>query len=363
MTVPTPAASPEKASGPQTASGAGPGLEGRTAPGAGPGPGGPTARAGWGRWLLRRMAYGVTAIWATSAVVFAATQALPSDPAMAILGRDATPESLARLRLELGLDRPLWQQYLTWLRGVLTGDLGRSLDSGTDVGTLLGGRLANSLALLVCALTVALALALALGVFAALRRGGPADRLVTSAAVSLQAVPGFVVAIALIILLATTVWPVFPAASLLEPGISPFAQPWYLVLPALTLVVAETPYLLRQVRSSVIDALESDYATAARLRGVPERRVIWRHALPNGLVPAVQATALTTSVLLGGSLVVEVAFSYPGLGGALNAAVGARDIPVIQAAALLLAGGVVVVNLVADLVTVLLTPRLRTGER
>ncbi|MFC3984599.1 ABC transporter permease [Streptosporangium jomthongense] len=316
-----------------------------------------------GRWLLRRVAYGAAAVWATSVVVFAATQALPSDPAMAILGGDATPESLARLRLDLGLDRPLWQRYLTWLGGVLTGDLGRSLDSGTDVASLLGGRLVNSLALLASALTVAVALALALGLFAALRRGGLADRVVTSVAVSLQAVPGFVVAVALIVLLATTVWPVLPAASLLEPGVSPFAQPHYLVLPALTLVAAETPYLLRQVRSSVAEALESDYATAARLRGVPERRVIWRHALPNGLVPAVQATALTTGVLLGGSLVVEVAFSYPGLGGALNAAVGARDIPVIQAAALLVAGGVVVVNLLADLVTVLLTPRLRTGER
>jgi len=168
------------------------------------------------------------------------------------------------------------------------------------------------------------------------------------------------VAIGLVSLLATSVLRVFPAVSLLEPGRSLLAQWPALVLPVITLSVSALPYLVRLVRGAMIEALETDHVVQARLRGIPERRILWCHALPNALIPAVHGLALTLSVLLGGALVVELVFAYPGIGSALNMAVGMRDVPVIQATVLVLTVGVVGLNLAADLLTILLTPRLRT---
>ncbi|UGQ12107.1 ABC transporter permease [Yinghuangia sp. ASG 101] len=310
---------------------------------------------------MRRVLSGVLAVAAVSVVVFAATQALPSDPARTVLGPEAPQSSVDELRRQLGLDRPVTAQYWAWLSGVLRGDLGTSLDSHVPVGHIVSERLGNTLALVACATGVSVLLALLLGTLAAVYRDRVVDRVVTSAAVAAQALPAFVTAVVLVIVFSTTVFHVLPAASLIEPGRSPWDRPDYLVLPAAALVLSVTPYLLRQVRAAVAEALDSDYVAAARLRGVPEARLLVRHVLPNSLVPLVQAIALTLSVLLGGSLVVEAAFTYPGLGGALNGAVQVRDVPVVQAAVLVVAAGVVAVNLLADLATVLLTPALRTG--
>ncbi|MEU1343882.1 ABC transporter permease [Streptomyces sp. NPDC005827] len=316
----------------------------------------------WPRWLVRRALSGLLAVWAVSVVVFAATQALPSDPARTILGPQAPEASVAELRRQIGLDRPLAEQYRTWLTGVLRGDPGTSLDSHVPVGHLVSERLGNTLALVTCATGAAVAAALLLGTTAAAHRARPLDRVITSTAVAAQAIPAFVTAVGLIIVFSTTVFHALPAASLIEPGRSPWDQPEYLVLPSAALALSVAPYLLRQVRAAVAEALDADHVAAARLRGVPERRLLVRHALPNALVPLVQAVALTVSVLLGGSLVVEAAFSYPGLGTALNSAVQVRDLPVVQAVVLVVAAGVVTVNLLADLATVLLTPQLRTGS-
>ncbi|MGC0416066.1 ABC transporter permease [Embleya sp. AB8] len=317
---------------------------------------------GWVGWLARRLAGAVAAILTLSAIVFAATQALPSDPARTVLGPDATEASIAELRRQLGLDRPLFEQYLSWLGDLLGGDPGTSVDSRLPVGKLLGERLANSLALLTCVLVTALAATLLFGILAAVHRDRRLDRVITSVAVTVQAVPAFVLAIALVMVFATSVFHVLPAASLIEPGHSPWARPEYLVLPTIALALSVTPYLLRQLRGALIEALDADHVVAARLRGVPEHRLLLRHALPGALVPLVQGVALTLSVLFGGSLVVEAAFTYPGIGSALDAAVGVRDLPVVQACVLLIATGVVTVNLLADLLTVLLTPRLRTAS-
>lgn len=317
----------------------------------------------WAGWFGVRVLSGLAVVVAITVVVFGATQALPSDPARVVLGPDASEASVKILQRQLGLDQPVALQYLHWVRKVVSGDLGQSLDSHVAVATLLGARAVNSLALIACVLAVTVPAALALGVALALRRDRWIDRAAVTTLIALKAIPVFALAMALVMLLATSVWPVLPAVSLLEPGLSPWAQPAFLVLPAVTLALSALPYLARLVRASMIEALDSDYVAAARLRGIPEHRVVWRHALRNALVPAVQGVALTLSVLLGGTLIVEVVFAYPGIGSALNAAVEVRDLPLIQASVLLIAVGVVSINLAADLLTVLLTPRLRGAKR
>jgi peptide/nickel transport system permease protein len=315
----------------------------------------------WAPWLLGRLGSGAVAVLALSAIVFAATQALPSDPARVILGPDA-PEATARiLRAQLGLDQPLATQYLHWLGRAVHGDFGRSLDSHVPVIDLVARRLGNSLVLLGAVAAFVLPLALVLGVGLALRRDGRLDRATVTSLIVLKALPPFAVAIGLTMLLSTSVFELLPAVSLVEADRPLWRQLPYLVLPTLTLGLSTLPYLVRLVRSSMIEVLETDYVMQARLRGIPERRLVWRHAIPNALVPAIQGAALTMSVLLGGTLVVEVMFAYPGIGSALSAAVGARDIPVLQGVVLILTTGVVGVNLLADLLTVLLTPRLRVA--
>ncbi|MDV6271717.1 ABC transporter permease [Rhodococcus globerulus] len=316
----------------------------------------------WIGWFVRRVVSGVAAVGAISVIVFAATTALPSDPARTILGPDARPEAIATLQEKLGLNDPIWEQYLRWLGSAVRLDFGVSLDSTVPITTLVGGWLANTLSLLFVVLLFTVPLALGLGVYAAVRRDSWVDRLVVNIAVFFKAIPAFVVAVVLVLVFATSVFDVLPAASLLDPKLPALAQPQYLVLPAITLIVSAVPYLLRQVRASVVEVLESEYVLAAELRGNDFRSVLTRHVLPNALVPAIQALALTLSVLVGGTIVVEVAFSYPGIGSGLEGAVGMRDVPVIQACVLVIAAAVVVINLAADLATVLVTPRLRTAS-
>jgi len=171
-----------------------------------------------------------------------------------------------------------------------------------------------------------------------------------------------VIAMLLVVVLSTTVLHVLPAVAVIPPGSSPFLHPLEMALPVLTLILAVVPYLYRLVRATMIDVLESEYVAMARLKGVPERTVIWRHAIPNALIPVTQAAAVVLAYLLGGIVVVEFIFGFPGLGTLLTDAVGQRDLPVIQAVTLVIAAGVVLFNLAADLLTVLLTPRLRTGR-
>jgi peptide/nickel transport system permease protein len=322
------------------------------------------ARSRWsGLWLLRRLAQGAGVLFVVSLIVFFATQALPADPARAILGREATPERLEALRAQLGLDRPVVEQYADWLGGAATLDFGDSLAASEPVGSLVGGPLANSLVLLLLTAAIAIPLSILIGGLAALRRDRLLDKSVLGAMLLLTAVPEFVIGLVLVILFSTTVLTVLPAVVLIPPGTSPLAHPDELVLPVATLVLAVVPYLSRLVRSSMIDALASDYVEMARLKGMPERIVVRRHAIPNALVPTVQASAIVLAYLLAGIVVVEFIFRYPGLGTELTEAVDARDLPVIQAVVLIFATGAVLFNLLADVLTVLLTPRLRTAPR
>jgi peptide/nickel transport system permease protein len=329
---------------------------------------GPTPRPGrWWRprgvtgFILRRILLGLVTLIVASIAIFALTQALPGDPARARLGKDATPESLAALRQQLGLDRSALAQYADWAGGLLHGDLGTSLISGHPITDDLRDRAINSLTLVLVSALIAIPLSIVLGAYAALRRDRLFDTSSGLVLLILAALPEFVIGLALVALFATTVLQVLPAVSLIPPGGSPLADPALLVLPTVTLVLAIVPYVARIMRASMVEVLESEYVEMARLKGMPERLVVWRHALPNSIGPTFQVIALSLAYLAGGVIVVESVFNYPGIGLALRDAVLNRDFTTVQAIAMLIAVIYVVTNLVADIATILVTPRLRTS--
>jgi len=313
--------------------------------------------------VLRRLALGVLTLFLISLVVFAAVLALPGDAATAILGKDATPERIAALRDQLNLNDSVVSQYLSWIGGVLTGSFGESTATQEPVSELLSDRVANTAFLVFVAAVVAIPLSIGIGVWTAMRRDRPADHVISNGSLVLAALPEFVIGIGLILLFATSVFHWFPAVSLLAPDQRAWTDPSVVVLPAATLVLAVTPYISRIMRGSMIEVLESEYVTMARLKGLPERTVIWRHAVPNAIVPAIQVTALQLAWMAGGVVVVEFVFSYPGIGSAFIDAVDNRDMPVVQTITMLAAAIYVVLNLLADLATIAVTPRLRTEAR
>jgi peptide/nickel transport system permease protein len=313
--------------------------------------------------ILRRIALGILTLWLVSLVVFAAVIALPGDAATAILGKEATPDRVAALREQLHLNESVVSQYLHWLGGLLSGDLGTSAATQQAVSKLLSDRVANSAFLVLVASLVAIPLSIALGVWMAMRRDRPVDHVGSTITLVLAALPEFVIGILLILLFATGVFHLFPAVSLLPPGTKAWEDPKVVVLPAATLVLAVTPYISRIMRGSMVEVLESEYVTMARLKGLAERHVIWRHAVPNAIVPAIQVAALQLAWMAGGIVVVEYVFSYPGIGAALVDAVANRDMPVVQTVTMLAAGVYVGLNLLADLATILVTPKLRTATR
>jgi peptide/nickel transport system permease protein len=314
-------------------------------------------------WLARRALLALVTLVLVSVVVFAATQALPGDAAHSILGPDATPARVAALRDRLGLDRPLAEQYAHWLGGSVQGDFGRSIVSDERVSSLLAAPLLNSAVLVLLAALIVIPLVFVVASLAGLRPGGVVDRSIELGSLVFVGIPEFVIGLVLVTLFATTVWKILPAVALIPPGDSPLSHPAEMVLPVCTLVLVCIPYLARLLGAAMADALDSPYAELARLRGVPEHRVIVRHVLPNALVPAIQGAALTLAYLAGGIVVVEYLFGYPGLGSALVDAVSTRDLPTVQAVALILAAFYVVVNLAADVLTHTVSPRLRTAGR
>lgn len=318
------------------------------------------ARSGLPRFLLGRVSAAAGLLLVTSVLVFWGTQILPGDAASAALGRSATPEAVAELRAELGLDRPAVSQYLDWLHGLATGDLGTSLSSREPVTTVIGDRMSNSLMLAAITLAVLVPLALLLGILSGVRRGTRFDHAVSGATLTLIAVPEFVTGTLLTAGLAVALG-LLPAVSLVPPGQSPLADPSVLVLPVITLTLAGLAYTVRMVRAGVVEAMRSDYVQMARLNGIGERRVILRHALPNALAPTVQVLAQTVQWLVGGVVIIEVVFQYPGIGQGLVSAVSARDFPTVQAIAMGIAAFYIAVNIIADLVVALLIPKVRTA--
>jgi peptide/nickel transport system permease protein len=315
------------------------------------------------RFIARRVVFGLLTLLLVSIVVFAATQALPGNAARAILGRDATPARLAALTQQLHLNRPVISQYFSWLGGVLGGNFGTSAATQEPVTSLLSSRIDNSAFLVFISALIAIPLSITLGVLMAVRRDKPTDHVLSMGTLALAALPEFVIGIALVLLFATNLSHIFPAVSLIPPGEHAWDVPNTIVLPAATLILAVTPYISRIMRGSMVEVLESEYVTMARLKGLSNRTVIWRHAVPNAIVPAIQVSALQLAYMAGGVVVVEFVFSYPGIGAALVDSVGNRDVPTVQALTIIIAAVYVIVNLLADLVTIVVTPRLRTAGR
>jgi peptide/nickel transport system permease protein len=310
-------------------------------------------------FIVRRLLLAVVVLFLVSVLVFASTQAL-GNPARAILGRNATPASLAALSAQLHLGQPFVTQYWDWLKGLLHGNLGISLAAQQPVTKVISARLVNSAALVVLSGAISIPLSIAIGSWAALRREKLFDTASSTLLLVLAALPEFVVAVVLVILLSTTVFHWLPAISPIPPGSRPWDHGKALILPTATLVIAVAPYVARVMRASMIEVLESDYVEMARLKGLPERTVLIRHALPNALGPVFQVIAINLAYLAGGIVVVEYVFNYTGIGSALQDAVINHDIPLVQALAMIIAAVYVVLNLLADVATILVTPRLRT---
>jgi peptide/nickel transport system permease protein len=314
-----------------------------------------------GRFLLRRVLLGLLTLLLVSIVVFAATQALPGNAARAILGRNATPARIAALTQQLHLNRSVFAQYFSWLGGVIHGNFGTSAATQDPVSQLISSRILNTAFLVLVSGLIAIPLSIGLGVLMAVRRDKPTDHILSITTLALAALPEFVIGIGLVLLFATNVTHVLPAVSIIPPGEHAWNVPKEVILPAATLIIAVTPYIARIMRASMVEVLESDYVTMARLKGLPNRTVIWRHAVPNAIVPAIQVSALQLAYMAGGVVVVETVFGFPGIGSALVDAVGNRDIPEVQALAIIIAAVYVAVNLIADILTILVTPRLRTA--
>ncbi|MFD9895148.1 ABC transporter permease [Amycolatopsis sp. NPDC059027] len=310
--------------------------------------------------ILRRLLVSVVVLWLVSLLVFVATLLLPGDPARAILGQQATPERIAALQHQLHLDDPVWKRYLDWLGGLFTGDLGTSTSTQGPVTALLGDRISATLVLLILAAVLAVPIGLALGTWSSVRRGRATDQTISGVSLVIAALPEFVIGVALILLFSTTVFKLFPSVTLATPGEAVWRHPEQLVLPVATLVLVVTPYITRMMRATMNEVLDSGYVEMARLKGVPERVVLLRHAFPHAIGPVAQVVAIQLAWLAGGVVVVEFLFRYPGIGQALIDAVAKRDVAVVQAVTLLIAAVYIVVNLLADVVGILANPKLRT---
>jgi peptide/nickel transport system permease protein len=314
--------------------------------------------------LLRRLVGGIFILWLVSVLVFAAIHLLPGNAATILVGHsDTTPQEVASLTRQLGLDQSLIVQYGRWIKGLVTGNWGTSLVSSLQVSYIVRTRLENSGALTLISMLMLSPLAVIIGTVSAIRRNRAVDHVTSLVTLCLSAVPAFAIGVMVIYLFATNVVHWLPAASILNPDEPVWSQLNLVIAPAITVALAMIPYPIRMVRATMIEVLESDYVMLARLKGVPERRVIFRHALRNGLGPIIQSLAVTLLFLSGGIIVVETVFSYPGVGYALVQGVSQRDIPVVQTIVVLLATFCVVINLASDLAVAFVTPRLRTALR
>lgn len=308
-------------------------------------------------YLLKRLLLMVYTLLVVSLLVFGITQLLPADAAVTLLGQNATPEALAAVRERLGLDAPAWLQYWHWLTQALQGNFGVSMRNGLEVAPTLMTALSRSLLLAVCALILMLIIAIPLGIWAAVRRGKTADVLVSVISYIGISFPEFVTA-TLVLLLFADVWQILPATGYVPLSENFVSGIQHLILPSVTVALILVAHVSRMVRSEMVDVLHTDYIRAAWLKGLSRRRILWRHALRNGLLPTITIVALDVGYLLGGIVVVEEIFAIPGIGRELIVAVQARDLPTIQAGVMILAATYSVVNFLADLAYVTLDKRI-----
>jgi peptide/nickel transport system permease protein len=310
------------------------------------------------RMIAQRIALGVVLLWAVSVVIFAGTQILPGDVATAMLGQQATPEAVANIRKELGLNRPAVVRYFDWLGHALQGDFGKSYTNRQDIAKDIGKRLGNTLFLAGAAATISVPLAIVLGILAVRFRNTFFDRFLSIVTLSAVSLPEFFAGYLLIVLFGVKLhW--LPSTAAVRESMSFVQQLRAIALPTLTLVLVVVGYMMRMTRAAVLNVLSSAYIETAELKGISPSRIIWRHALPNALAPIVNVVALNLAYLVVGVVVVEVIFVYPGMGQYMVDHVAKRDVPVVQACGMVFASVYIILNLIADLAAVLANPRLR----
>jgi peptide/nickel transport system permease protein len=308
--------------------------------------------------IAGRIASGLASLLAVSAVVFAITAVLPGDAAEEKLGQDATPEAVAALRKEMGLDRSPVLRYVDWLRGIAKGDAGRSVVTGMPVGEAVASRLPASLLLAAVTTAFAVPVALGLGILCALRRGSAFDRITSMATVAVVSVPEFLVATLAVLVFAVHLkW--LPALSTAEDISSPGQMLRSFALPVLSLGSVIVAQMLRMTRAAVIDQLAAAYIEMVRLKGASAARTVLFHALPNAIGPIANAVALSLSYLLGGVIIIEVIFNYPGIAKLMVDAVAQRDMPLVQACAMIFCAAYLILVMLADVCGIVANPRLR----
>jgi len=310
-----------------------------------------------GSLLARRLALGLLTLFVVSLIIFFGVELLPGDLAQNLLGQSATPETVAALRRDLGLDQPAVLRYLWWLGDILQGDLGQSLANRRDIAEVIGDRLGNTLFLAGMAAVMAVPLALCLGMLAALYRNSLFDRIVNIATLTSISFPEFFIAYILILYLAVGQgW--FPSLSRAAPDMPFWDHVYVCLLPAVTLTLVTTAHMMRMTRAAIINLLARPYIEMATLKGIRPRRIILWHALPNALAPIINVVVLNLAYLVVGVVLVEVVFVYPGLGQLLVDSVSKRDLPVVQAASLIFALTYILLNLLADVLSIVSNPQL-----
>ena len=316
--------------------------------------------ARFARQAGQRLGLSLLTLALLSVVVFAGAQLLPGDVGRAILGPLADPDAVAAINHEVGADRPAVETYLTWIGHFLTGDMGRSYTFRSPVAPFVGGALVNSLKLAAVAFAIVVPLSIGAGVYAAMRAGHWQDRVISVAGLSLTVVPEFVSSIALILVLGIWLrW--LPISAATRPGTPALEQLRHLILPALPLVIVLFGYIARMARAGTLEALDSDYARTAVLKGLPARTVIFRHVLGNALLPTVTVVAAQVGYMIGGLVVVESLFRYQGIGSLILAAARGKDFPMLEAGILTVGAIFVMTTLAADTLYTVLNPRLREG--
>ncbi|MER8447104.1 ABC transporter permease [Mesorhizobium sp. M1066] len=308
--------------------------------------------------IAQRVALGILLLLAVSVLIFAGTQILPGDVAQAILGQSVTPESLANLREQLGLNDPAYIRYFRWLGGVLTGDLGTAMSSGQDIATSIKGRLWNTLFLAFWAAIVAVPLAIILGLIAVRYRNGWVDKLISGLALASTSFPEFFIGYVLVYFFAVK-WQIFRGISTVYDGM-PFGERMQAIaLPATALTLVVLAHMMRMTRAAILNVMQSAYVETAELKGLSAFNVIRRHAFPNAIAPIINVVMLNLAYLIVGVVVVEVIFVYPGMGQYLVDHVTKRDVPVVQAVGLIFAAVYISLNIIADIAAIVANPRLR----
>ena len=311
--------------------------------------------------VSRRLFLALITLFIISLIVFLGVEALPGDAATAYMGQMASEESLAALREEFGLSEPLHERYTSWLTGIIKGDLGVSMVKRKPVAELIGNRFRNTVVLTIAAALVGVPLAIILGVIAGLMRDKWPDVIASTGSIVGMTLPGFVTATILIYVFAIRLeW--FPAITLVPTNVPVIELLPNIVLPIITLTLIMVAHILRLVRTNMIDVMTSDYVQMARLKGVPERQIVFKHALPNAMLPTINVVALTLAWLLGGVAIIETVFNYPGIGKLMIGAITDRDFALVQGIAIILAAIFIALNLIADMLSLVLNPKLRTAR-